>query len=511
MTSDAVLKIIERAAEEGWHHLKLSDRNLTDIPKEVFKLQNLTRLYLHSNQIRCIPEDIVELINLKRIDLSHNQISEIPDLITQLTKLEVLALHNNQITEIPNTISKLKNLTALYFNENKISEIPGFITQLKKLQEIHFRGNQVVAFSKNFSAKNFSDLNDLKILNLAKNKIKEFPDIIPSLIRLENLNLGFNRLTKIPCEIGRLTALKSLNLVSNQINEIPNELAQLINLEMLFFTDNQIAEIPDFIFRLEKLQILTLSKNKITKIPETIIKLKNLRVLNVNQNQIRQPPPYITDKGIDAISRYYYLNQNTENDFLKIERSIEFPPEYWTAGNSILSYFSHILSIKYPNQNIKVKIEQEGLLLRMIIDTPEGQRELIEQTLNEYGMVIAGKLLPESFLNNPFEVMALENKLETMKLELRQSEKLRALEKEMYSILSDKDRQRIDSLEVKVDQLSDMLEKSLSGDTKPIVNVNVNANDHSSQNSINQHGTRDNIGNDKVGNDKIGRDKIEKE
>jgi hypothetical protein len=211
-----------------------------------------------------------------------------------------------------------------------------------------------------------------------------------------------------------------------------------------------------------------------------------------------------------AIQRLYLGISSDNNDF-KIERSIEFPPEYWTAGTSILSYFTHILSVKYPNQNIKVKIEQEGLLLRMIIDTSEGQRELIEQTLNEYGMVIAGKLLPESFLNNPFEVMALENKLETMKLELRQSEKLRALEKEMYSILSDKDRQRIDSLEVKVDQLSDMLEKSLSGDTKPIVNVNVNANDHSSQNSINQHGTRDNIGNDKVGNDKIGRDKIEKE
>lgn len=34
----------------------------------------------------------------------------------------------------------------------------------------------------------------------------------------------------------------------------------------------------------------------------------------------------------------------------KVERSIEFPPEYWGAGTSILSYFSHILNVKYPSK-----------------------------------------------------------------------------------------------------------------------------------------------------------------
>ena len=175
--------------------------------------------------------------------------------------------------------------------------------------------------------------------------------------------------------------------------------------------------------------------------------------IDIKGNPIITPPYEIAEKGIDAI-RVYFLNQQLsrykDDDTLKIERSIEFPPEYWTAGTSILSYFSHILSVKYPDQNIKVRIEQDGLLLRMIIDTPTGRRELIEQTLNEYSMVITGKLPPESFLNNPLEIMALKNKLEMTKLELKMS-------KELFAIANDKDRQRIDSLEMRLSQL---IEKS---------------------------------------------------
>jgi HSP20 family molecular chaperone IbpA len=90
--------------------------------------------------------------------------------------------------------------------------------------------------------------------------------------------------------------------------------------------------------------------------------------------------------------------EGENNDVSKVERSIEFPPEYWEAGTSILSYFSRILGVKYPSQKIKVRIEQEGLMLRMIIDTPTGEKEKIEKTLEEYGLVVTGKILPESFL-----------------------------------------------------------------------------------------------------------------
>lgn len=145
----------------------------------------------------------------------------------------------------------------------------------------------------------------------------------------------------------------------------------------------------------------------------------------------------------------------------------------------------------------------------MIIEKPTGKRELIEQTLNEYSMVITGKLLPKNFLSNPFEVMALENKLENMKLELRQTEKLLSVQKEMFARENDKDRKTIDFLET---QLSRLIEKGLNNDILPVVNnyLTVNANDHLSQNHTNQHGQGDNFGGDNINQDKIGRDKVQR-
>jgi hypothetical protein len=113
-------------------------------------------------------------------------------------------------------------------------------------------------------------------------------------------------------------------------------------------------------------------------------------------------------------------------------------------------------------------------------------------------MVISRKLRPESLLNDPLEVIALKNKLEIAELELRQA-------KELFAIVSDKDCQRINSLEMKVDQLFSIIGQGFQKDhhiTFNIATVNI------AKELSNQHGTGDNFGGDQVGNDKIGRDKI---
>ena len=146
--------------------------------------------------------------------------------------------------------------------------------------------------------------------------------------------------------------------------------------------------------------------------------------------------------------------RNQERNSQQVVRSIEFPPDCWEAGTSILTYFSHILKVKYPDKKIKVRIEQEDLLLRMIIDTPTGEREEIEKTLEEYGMVVMGKIQPEIFLSNPFDVMALKNKLEIADLDLRQARML-------LDFTKDNSQQRIESLEVQVNKLHHIIEKGL--------------------------------------------------
>ena len=95
-----------------------------------------------------------------------------------------------------------------------------------------------------------------------------------------------------------------------------------------------------------------------------------------------------------------------------INRSIEFPPEFHAAGIGILSYFGTVLREKYPDQAAKIKIEQDGSIVRMIIETKDGDKETIEKALQDYERVVTGDASPESLFNdNAMKLMELKTEL----------------------------------------------------------------------------------------------------
>ena len=109
-----------------------------------------------------------------------------------------------------------------------------------------------------------------------------------------------------------------------------------------------------------------------------------------------------TDEAISTIE---------ETDANIIKRSIEFPPEYLRAGISILSNFGNILRKKYPGKNAKVRIEQEELKVTMVIEPFAGEKEIIEEYLDQYGLVIRGDMSPEEFTDDPVMLLELKNEL----------------------------------------------------------------------------------------------------
>ncbi|MDM8552421.1 pentapeptide repeat-containing protein [Desulfobacterales bacterium HSG2] len=134
----------------------------------------------------------------------------------------------------------------------------------------------------------------------------------------------------------------------------------------------------------------------------------------------------IDRKTLDQISdliREKYEGSWILKDESVIERSIEFPPEYYQAGISILNEFGSVLRKKYPETKAKVRIEQDGLKVTMTVDPVEGDREVIEKELDEYGLVITGKMTPEEYVDNDplllielkSELRSAYNKLETQK------------------------------------------------------------------------------------------------
>ncbi|MDO8945953.1 MAG: hypothetical protein Q7U88_02210 [Desulfocapsaceae bacterium] len=102
---------------------------------------------------------------------------------------------------------------------------------------------------------------------------------------------------------------------------------------------------------------------------------------------------------------------DVESRQIVINRSIEFPPEYHQAGLGILNYFGSVLREKYPDHKAKVKIEQDGLKVRLIIESENGDREIIEKALQEYEMVVRGEVPPETLFKSKAKVLELKSEL----------------------------------------------------------------------------------------------------
>lgn len=130
--------------------------------------------------------------------------------------------------------------------------------------------------------------------------------------------------------------------------------------------------------------------------------------ITISSNAISKLPQQLLD-----------LYQNTFNNFAlrsnTIIRSIEFPKGYEQAGLAILSYFSKVVREKYNDINVQVSIKQVDHRITMVIETPEGTKEIIEETLQNYGLVIKGELAPEIFLDNKLHVLELKQQLTFIK------------------------------------------------------------------------------------------------
>lgn len=111
-----------------------------------------------------------------------------------------------------------------------------------------------------------------------------------------------------------------------------------------------------------------------------------------------------------------------------INRTIEFPPEYYQAGIGIISYFGTILREKYPEQGCRVKIEQEGFFVRLVIESDNGDKEIIEKALREYELVIRGDSLPETIFDCKARVIELKNELRIAQVRIESQKDIIALQ-----------------------------------------------------------------------------------
>lgn len=95
--------------------LNIYNLELTDLPKDIFKLLELKLLYASFNKINTIPIEITQLTNLQQVNLANNRIKIIPEEISTFQNLSYFDLSNNIIEELPHNILYI-NLEIDYFN-----------------------------------------------------------------------------------------------------------------------------------------------------------------------------------------------------------------------------------------------------------------------------------------------------------------------------------------------------------------------------------------------------------
>jgi internalin A len=257
----------------GWRAYE----RLTEIPPEIFELEQLELLSLSRNSIESIPDEISRLRNLIFLDLSYNKIKFAPASISALENLRWLNLSYNELPAIPGPITGLKKLATLFLNSNRLTALPD----------------------------SFHELRGLDWLNLSHNELTSIPESVFRLHDLTLLDLSHNKLTAVPAAVSRLKKLVGLNLEDNGLSALPEELSELTELLTLFLSSNSFTEVPDSVYDSLSLESLTCSDNDIKEISPKILRLHKLRSLELGGQVIETPPPEVVRKGINAIRNYF--------------------------------------------------------------------------------------------------------------------------------------------------------------------------------------------------------------
>lgn len=291
--------------------LLLDSNQIRDLPKSLFRLEQLRKLTLSDNQLSRITADFASLVNLQELDVSKNDISQVTESIKHCKNLQVLDLSNNPLQDLPQSLTCLKNLTHLSLNDSSITRLPHDIGGLINLESLEMRENFLQQLPDSIG-----ELQNLRILDMGNNNLDSVPESISQLLNLEELRMDCNDICEITSEIGNLKKLTELDLSENKLERLPQEIGCLVSITDFYLSQNQLDYLPDGIGNLKKLttlkldqnrlaqltvsigscvslQELILTENLLTDLPGSIGKLKNLSILMVDKNKLASIPPKI--------------------------------------------------------------------------------------------------------------------------------------------------------------------------------------------------------------------------
>ncbi|CDY15362.1 BnaC04g42610D [Brassica napus] len=285
------------------HHLRylaLTQNNFISdtIPSEFGNLSRLEALSLMNNSfVGQVPSSFNSLSFLSEMNLHHNQLTGSFSLVQNLTMLSVIAINHNHFSgTIPSSLFTMPFLSYLDLSDNDLTDSVEVYNSSSTLSRLDLGSNLDIPIN-------------LKILLLRGCGIKEFPNILKILEKLENIDLSDNIIKgEVPEWLWKLPRLNTVFLSNNSFNGFQGPVDVLVNssVKNLFMERNYFegavpilplsidtfaatinrftGSIPLSICNYRSLTHLWLPYNNLTgPIPQC---LSNLTVLNLRKNNL---------------------------------------------------------------------------------------------------------------------------------------------------------------------------------------------------------------------------------
>lgn len=175
----------------------------------------------------------------------------------------------------------------------------------------------------------FSNLNELRFLDLSRNKLsmESNKEIFVENVNLEILNLSNNEIKILaPTLFLKNRKLRKLYISSNHLLLISkNLLENLVELEEINLSQNSIKEIPEKLFQhCRKLKVVNFSNNKINEIPEKLF-----------QSALHLEEVWFAYNQIEILSPIFATNSKLQRIFFFNNRLIKISPKNFPKGFDI--------------------------------------------------------------------------------------------------------------------------------------------------------------------------------